>query len=333
MSFILDNLTCIRGQDKPQNVQGMYAYRTTDSRATVSALNYFLNGHTLVRSTDTTTTASTSTQNCINKFYSGDIISIQQVDSNNNVLDTYECVVSVIVKGSSPMIVATPVDSGEIIAFGSLADVSTASTSTITFGTTVDLVSVDTYLGGAITVADSAIDVKIGATSVTGAAITVAYSGSAAGDHDSSTPYALRTGTAFIVSTDGASTGTQPLYVILKGKKKTGDLVRVDVTITDVSTASSAYGYCPVAGTIVAIKSVLQAAISGADSTVTCKIGSTNITNGALTIAQSGSAGGDIDSATPTAANTVTEGALLVAATDGASTGTASLVVSFFILR
>lgn len=333
MSFILDNLARVSGQDKPELVQGIYAYRTTDSRNTVSALNYFLNAHNLVRYNDTTMVASATTQRCVEEFHSGDKILIEQVDANNNVLDSYEAIISVNITGSSPIIIATPYDSDEIVAFGSLSDISTASTSTITFGTTVDLTSVDVYLGGTIATANNAIDVKIGATSVSGAALTVLYSGSEAGDHYSSSPYALRTGTAFIVSSDGASTVTQPLYVVLKGKKTASNIVKVDVTIPDVSTAGSAYGYCPVAGTIVAIKSVLQGAISGADSTVTCKIGSTNITNGALTISQSGSAGGDIDSATPTAENTVVEGSVLVASTDGASSTAAGLVVSFFILR
>ena len=333
MSFILDDLTCIRGQDKPQDVQGLYGYRTTDSRTTVGTLNYFIQGYTKVRSTDTTTTNSTSTQNCSNKFYSGDVIYVQQVDSNNNVLDSYKAMVTVIVKGASPMIETTIYDDGDIVAFGTLADVSAASTTTITFGTTVDLESVDVYLGGTIATANDAIDVKIGATSVSGAALTVLYSGSAMGDHYSSAPYALRTGSAFIISSDGASTVTQPLYIVLKGKKTSSELVRVDVTIPDVSSAETAYGYCPVAGKIVAIKSVLQSAISVADATVTCKIGSTSITSGTLTITAAGSAAGDIDSATPSAANITTEGALLVAASDGGSTTAATLVVSFFILR
>ena len=53
MSFIIDNLTNVRGQDKAQRVQGKWMYRTTDARATVEAADYFLTAYTLVPSTDT----------------------------------------------------------------------------------------------------------------------------------------------------------------------------------------------------------------------------------------------------------------------------------------
>lgn len=101
---------------------------------------------------------------------------------------------------------------------------------------------------------------------------------------------------------------------------QTGSKVYLTAYLADVSTASSAWTVSPVAGKVTKIYSVLHGAITGADSTVTAKIGGVAITDGALTIANAGSAAGDVDSATPTAANTVTAGQAIEFATDGGST-------------
>lgn len=103
------------------------------------------------------------------------------------------------------------------------------------------------------------------------------------------------------------------------------------VRIADVSTASSGHGVAPIAGTVSAVYSVLGGAITGADSAVTNNINGTPMTNGTLTVAQSGSAAGDVDTATPTAANTVAAGDKLTATTDGASTGAQTLDVYYVI--
>lgn len=108
--------------------------------------------------------------------------------------------------------------------------------------------------------------------------------------------------------------------------------VYLNVHVGDVSTASdSGLVYCPYAGTITEIKSVLGASVSAADATVTTKINTTSITDGTLTIAD-GSGKGDIDTATPTAENVVAPGDYLEAITDGGSTGAAALDVSFKIV-
>lgn len=78
--------------------------------------------------------------------------------------------------------------------------------------------------------------------------------------------------------------------------------------IADGSAEATYYLIAPHAGTISKIQTVIDGAVSSADITVTGKIGSTAITNGAITIATSGSAAGDIDTATPTAENVVTAG-------------------------
>ena len=97
--------------------------------------------------------------------------------------------------------------------------------------------------------------------------------------------------------------------------------VILNARIDDISTGSSAYVVTPIAGTVTKIYSVISAAITGGDAIVTSKLGSTALTNGAVTIAN-GTAAGIPDSATPTANHTVTAGAVITLQTDGGSTNT-----------
>lgn len=96
--------------------------------------------------------------------------------------------------------------------------------------------------------------------------------------------------------------------------------VVLNVHHDDLSSASSHYVVAPIAGTITAAYSVIDGAIATADTTLQLKIGGTNVTNGSITIAYSGSAAGDVDSCTPTAANTVSAGQAIEVASDGATT-------------
>lgn len=93
--------------------------------------------------------------------------------------------------------------------------------------------------------------------------------------------------------------------------------------IADASAEAVYYLVSPHAGTISAVYSVIDSAVLTADVTITGKIGATAITNGVVTITQSGSAAGDIDIATPTAANVVTAGqAINFTVTGGGAAGT-----------
>lgn len=105
------------------------------------------------------------------------------------------------------------------------------------------------------------------------------------------------------------------------------------VKMADISTAGTVYVPSPYAGTITKITSIIDGAISGADAVITPKIGAVEITDGAITIANSGSAAGDVDNATPSAANTVAVGNNINLTTDGASTGTVAAVFNIEITR
>lgn len=103
----------------------------------------------------------------------------------------------------------------------------------------------------------------------------------------------------------------------------------ITVEIPDISTADQRYVVPGFRGKIKKIHSALNGAISGADADLTAKIGGTAVTGGLITVAQASSAAGDVDTATPSAANTFTESQAIEIETDGASTGTVAVVVTF----
>jgi hypothetical protein len=96
----------------------------------------------------------------------------------------------------------------------------------------------------------------------------------------------------------------------------------VSAYLADVSAASSTFVAAPFRGTIKRAYSAISVALTGADCTWSMKINGTAVTGSSTTITQSGSAAGDVDSCTPTAANYVNEGDTIEFVSDGASTTT-----------
>lgn len=105
--------------------------------------------------------------------------------------------------------------------------------------------------------------------------------------------------------------------------------------LADISTAGQCYIPIPEGfeGDVVEIRSVINGAIATADATLTPKIGGTAMTNGAITVANSGSAAGDVDVSYPTSARTVTAGDAIEIETDGASTNTVEVFGTVVIRR
>lgn len=99
----------------------------------------------------------------------------------------------------------------------------------------------------------------------------------------------------------------------------------------DISTAGSQWLIVPLAGIITKIYSVIDGAITTADAVLSFKIAGVSVTNGNITITNSGSAAGDVDSSTPTAARTLTAGQALELITNGASTNTVNSSLTFII--
>ncbi len=102
-----------------------------------------------------------------------------------------------------------------------------------------------------------------------------------------------------------------------------------------VGSDAKVYGInCPVAGTITRIASRLGgAALTTGDATITAKIAAVAVTNGVVTITQSGSAEGDLDAATPTAANTVAVGSNLNFTVGGTNDATAAFATLTITIR
>lgn len=111
--------------------------------------------------------------------------------------------------------------------------------------------------------------------------------------------------------------------------------VVLNFTIADVSTAGQIYIPIPEEfdGEVVEIRTALNGALTGADATLTPKINDVAITDGAIVIANAGSAAGDVDVSRPTALRTVRVGEAIEIETDGLSTGTFSVFGSVVILR
>jgi hypothetical protein len=78
----------------------------------------------------------------------------------------------------------------------------------------------------------------------------------------------------------------------------------------------------PIAGDIAKIYSVIDGALTTGNATLTAKIGATAVTDGAITVTQAGSAAGDVDSVTPSAAKTVAVGDVLSITVGGTNDAT-----------
>jgi hypothetical protein len=110
--------------------------------------------------------------------------------------------------------------------------------------------------------------------------------------------------------------------------------ITVQTEIADISTASSTgYIAAPFAGTITKIYSIIDGTITGADAVLTSKINTVDITDGTITVANSGSAAGIVDEATPSAANSVVAGDSISIESNGASTGAVKAVIVFVIAK
>jgi len=107
---------------------------------------------------------------------------------------------------------------------------------------------------------------------------------------------------------------------------------KITLTLADVSTAETIYLPIPYAGTVVKIVTVLENAITTADATITAK-NSAGASMGTITITQSGSAAGDVDTLAPASNNTVTDDDYITVETDGASNTAARLFVTIVVRR
>jgi hypothetical protein len=324
MAFNSLYFAALGNQSKRGSAPQKYTYRTTDDVATITGNNYFSDISTLLEVNDEIEVEIV------------DSVSAPTIRNGNTQL-------AIVIKVSN-LIVAQEISVNKRVLVATLADVSTASTKALTSGIAGVITKITTYLGGAITVGDSALTFDIGGVAITNSAITVATAGSALGVIDTSSPTAARTlaaGDILTATTDGNSTTAQPLYIVYE---VTASAVAIDnavyltTTMTDISTdgaagiAGTAWVVSPIAGVITSIRSVLYGAIGTADSVVTGSIGGVAITNGVLTVATAASAAGDVDTVSPTAARTVTAGQAIKFTSDGASSTATPLTITIRVV-
>lgn len=107
----------------------------------------------------------------------------------------------------------------------------------------------------------------------------------------------------------------------------------ITAKITTISTAGSTFVPIPDGGRVIKIITSIKNAITTADAALTWEIGGVAMTDSAITVTQSGSAAGDVDTSEPTALNTVSEDGTIEMITDGASATACECVVTFVIRR
>lgn len=171
-----------------------FVYESTDALATIIADDYFLSYY-----------ANLSV---------GDRVEVVSDTANDVVWSTV-----LVTAASSSTVTVELMEQESVWLTAYLADVSTASSTWLAFPFDGYIRGVKSILHGAIGTADSAVGLELGGTNVTGAQLTVAYSGSAAGDVDTGTATAANTGsagTAVEIDTSGASTNTVPVTVMVE---------------------------------------------------------------------------------------------------------------------
>ncbi len=171
--------------------QNLYAYTSPDLKATILTAEYFND------------VAPYSLKE-------GDIIFIT-VD-NDGTIDTVTVAVSDITSGAVTVSESSSVTpAGKIYLTVKMTDVSTGGSYWVVSPVAGTVTKIYSVISGAITAADAGLSFEIGGAAITSGGITIAYSGSAAGVVDSSTPSAANSvtaGQAIECITDGASTGT-----------------------------------------------------------------------------------------------------------------------------
>lgn len=174
------------------NNKKLYFYSSSaDAIATITAADYFLS--------------------FTDQLATGDVIVIQ--DSGDNV--TTRSVAAV----SATSVTVQAMDDQKVYLTGRIADISTAGQVYLVSPVAGKVTSIRSVIAGAIATADADLTGKINGSAITGGVITVAASGSAAGDTDSVTPTAANTvavGDNIEIETDGASTNAVECTVVVE---------------------------------------------------------------------------------------------------------------------
>lgn len=140
-------------------------------------------------------------------------------------------------------------------------------------------------------------------------------------------------GAGLVYVSDGVGSGSwQQISVSSISDLNNANKMVLVLDLHDLSVAQSHYMVMPLAGSITNVWSVIDQAIASADTVLTINIGGVAVTGGVITITQSGSAEGDVDSCTPSALNTFTAGQAVEVACDGGTTTTDARATLTFLI-
>lgn len=127
--------------------------------------------------------------------------------------------------------------------------------------------------------------------------------------------YIVSSNTGGVVALTAHSAITQNVFQEVQAQK-----------ISSKASDAEVFRYVPTfAGSISNFRSILNAALATGNATATLAINGTNVTNGALTLTQAGSAAGDVATVNPSALNTFAAGDKITITVGGASTATATV--------
>ena len=107
----------------------------------------------------------------------------------------------------------------------------------------------------------------------------------------------------------------------------------LNLDIENIVTDTSYFIPVPYACNIIGFKTAIDNAFTTADCTIALEIAGVAVTDGSITITQSGSAAGDVDTVTPTAANAVAAGGSIEVVVSGSNATTTRCHVTLIILR
>lgn len=308
MAFNILNFAPFANQSNRGSSPQVYTYRTADPIATLLAANYFAEVQYMLDVDDTILIDFVDASLAPTKYEGRATLSV-----------------GIDVTG---LITVFDITEGKRYFVTTLADVASASVSSVTANISGRISKITAVLGGAISVANSALTFDIGGVAIGGSAITVAFAGSTLGTSFSVLPSGAVTAanglaTAFVVpgsvinaTSDGGSTSatTTPLYIVYEITKAVpNEIVLNKEVAVAATTAGTYYVISPIAGTVVAIRGTVDAN-PGANTTLTGNIMAagvaTAITNGVVTYPAGATAGNQYE-AFPSAANAVSAGQVI----------------------
>jgi len=135
----------------------------------------------------------------------------------------------------------------------------------------------------------------------------------------------------YVANGSGSGTWQKISKSQIDASLKNKNLTAFTYKFKDVSTATSQWVAAPLAGKIKTIYTALGGALGTANAVISFEIAGQAIASGNITITQASSAAGDLDTSTPSGSNTVTAGQVIEVISNGGSTNTVDVSITFVL--